>query len=121
MTDKPKAPYFDEDVVGKKEKLAELLKKKSEVYDRIKEIYNMYNLPEDLMKRLPAYTLQELYTSLPKSEDASINFFELRSKLREEHEKGTVELNKLDSEISASQVELLLAKIDCIQKKLDSE
>ncbi len=118
MTEKPKEPYLDEDVVGKKEKLVELLKQKSEVYDRIKEIYHMYNLPKDWLKRLPAESLQELHTTLSKGGDVPINLFELRSKLRKEHLEGTEELDKLEREISMSRLELLLANIECIQKNL---
>ena len=113
--------YVDDEaikIVGKKLALVELLKKKSKVIDRIKDIYSMYNMPADWMNRLPAKVFKETYKSL-KDLDENINYFELRSKLREEHEKSTIELEKLESEIAASKLELLLGKIDILQKKLD--
>lgn len=134
MTDKP--PYFDEamaaitayvdkdcvaahmDVVGKKEKLVELLKEKSKVYDRVKDIYGMYNMPIDWMRRLPVSILKEPYNPSEGNEGTTINYFDLRSKLRQEHEESTKELEKIESEISVNRLELLLAEIDCLERKL---
>lgn len=121
MTKKHRQHYFDDDVVSKKEKLIALFKKKTEIYNKLGKIHYMYNLPDDWLKRLPANALQELYTSLSKGKDSSINFFELRSKLKREHDEGKMELDKLESEISISQIDLLLAKINCIDKKLTTD
>ena len=136
MTDKPPfiegfdeamaamTAYVDDDclamhmeVTFKKEKLVELLKKKSKVYDRIKEIHSMYNMPIDWMKRLPASVLREPLAP-SDNEDGAINYFDLRSKLRKDHEEGINELEKLESEISVSRFELVLAQIDRLEKKL---
>ncbi len=138
MTDKPPfiegfdeamaamTAYVDDDclamhmeVTFKKEKLVELLKKKSKVYDRIKEIHSMYNMPIDWMKRLPASVLREPIAPSNHDGDASINYFDLRSKLSKEYKESANELEKLESEIGRRRFELVLAQIDCLQKKLD--
>lgn len=110
---KKKDPFLNQDIVDKKEKLVELLKKKSKVYDKVKDIYHFYNIPDDWVSRLPAESFKDLSYSL---EDSSVNFLKLRSKLREEHDEGTSELSKIESEISIGQIELLLAKINSIDK-----
>ena len=53
--------------------------------------------------------------------EKQVRLKELTSKLRKEHEEGTEELDKLEDEISVSKLELLLAKIGCVQKGLEAD
>jgi hypothetical protein len=119
--------FRDEGVVSEKKKLAALKRQRSFLIKEIREIIEAYNDKylnmddtSEWLNKLPLQSLEDLYQFLSGSkDDYSLTVLELRSRLRKDHSEKVEETMKLEKKIYISQIDLLLAKIGCIQSKLD--
>lgn len=129
---KPRKPkkvnLFDSKKVSdQQEKLKELQKERKIIELKIKSIIDTYNSKsandkdaERFLDRLPLESLKELQEFLSgKKKDSNLGILRLRAKLRKERNLKIEELSKLDEKISESQIDLLLAKIDCVMDKIE--
>lgn len=125
-----KINLFDsQQVVSEQEKLKELQKDRKVIESKIKNIIDTYNSKsandkdaERFLDRLPLESLKELQEFLSgKKKDSNLDILKLRAKLRKERNIKIEELNKLDEKISESQIDLLLAKIDCVMNKIETK
>ena len=116
-------------VASEQEKLKELQKDRKAIESKIKNIIDTYNSKsandkdaERFLDRLPLESLKELQEFLSgKKKDSNLDILKLRAKLRKERNIKIEELNKLDEKISESQIDLLLAKIDCVMNKIETK
>ena len=125
-----KINLFDsQEVFSEQEKLKELQKDRKVIESKIKTIIDTYNSKsandkdaERFLDRLPLESLKELQEFLSgKKKDSNLEILRLRAKLRKERNIKLEELNKLDEKISESQIDLLLAKIDCVMNKIETK
>ena len=118
--------FRDKAVVSEKKKLNKLKKQRKLLIENIKEIIATYNNKSldiqhssEWLERFPIQSLQDLYQFLAGTKESSISILKLRSKLRNEHNKKVEDTFDIDKEICICRVDLLLAKINCVQSKLD--
>lgn len=116
-------------VISEQVRLKELQKDRKAIESKIKTIIDAYNSKsandkdaERFLDRLPLESLKELQEFLSgKKKDSNLEILKLRAKLRKERNIKLEELNKLDEKISESQIDLLLAKIDCVMNKIETK
>ncbi len=124
---KVKSLFFrNKGVVAEKKKLLELKKRKISLIKEIREIVEIFNGKsldkndaKEWLNKLPLSVLPDLYRST--NDDCGLTGFDLYFRLKSEHGERIDESIKLDREIYANEIDLLLAKIDCIQSKLEEE
>jgi IS30 family transposase len=132
VKDKPKKArslfFRDKTIVSQKKKLKALEKKRKTLIKDIKDVVETYhNKSLDIqrtsgwLERLPLQSLQDLYKFLAGKHDYGLTTLELRNRLRDEHNEKVTETAKVDKEIYLSQIDLLMAKIECFQSKLEDE
>lgn len=122
-SDKKKARSFffrKKDVVAQKKSLHELNKERRTIEGKLKDLAELYSLPEEWIERLPANILKDVPVASHR-EDEGINLFEMRAKIRDEHKEHLESLAKVQSNISVNQIELLLAKIKCVEDNLNDK
>jgi hypothetical protein len=123
-------PYFfrNKEVVAHKKKLKALQKERKDILQKLKSIIEAYNDgaievedTADLFERLPIESLKELYAFVSGEKlDYNLFFMKLRQKLRKDHNSSVETLQKVERRIHESKLDVLLSKINCVQKKLDA-
>jgi hypothetical protein len=116
--------YADsKEVATEQTKLKELQKSGKEIENKIKEIISTFNSKssmnkdaERFLERLPLDSLKD-FSEFGKKRESSMEILKLRTKLRKDKEIKEVELNAIESQISVSKIDLLLAKINHLIKK----
>lgn len=125
-TKKARSLFFrDKTIVSEKKKLKALELKRKELINNIKNIIDTFQFKDldiqhcsDWLECFPLQSLKELHQSLSQENDCSLNALQMRSRLKKEHDSSVEETIKTEREIYISNIDLLLAKIDCVQNKL---
>jgi hypothetical protein len=122
-------PYFfrNKEVVAHKKRLKALQKERKDILQKLKSIIEAYNDgaievedTAELFERLPIESLKELYAFVSGERiDYNLFFMNLRQKLRKDHGSSLETLQKVERRIQESKLDVLLSKINCVQKKLD--
>lgn len=77
------------------------------------------NKEEDL-SRLPLQSVKDLQDfEAGQKISFTMDLFDDRLKLRQDHQKKLQDLTQIDKNIASQQIELLLAKIDCVMTKIE--
>lgn len=119
-TKKNRSLFFrKKDIVSKRKDVVSLKREKKKIENRLRDLADMYDIPEEWTERLPVSTLRAEFLTPPERQDDSINFVELRDKIREEHEEKVDDLEEIQSQLSIGQIDLLLVKIKCIEDNLN--
>lgn len=109
------------EVAKEQAKLKELQKSRKVIENNIKEMIDTYNSKsvikeggaERFLEKLPLDSLKEFYEfTAGQKRESSLSILKIRSKLRRQKEIKEYELDKIESEIALSQIDLLLAKIN---------
>ena len=108
------------DVIAEKKKLAILSKERRNLEIELKNILDIYDLSQFVIKRMPISSFFILFISLHKTNsDGQIELFELRDNIRKEHKEKIDRLEELITQMKAVKIDLALAKIKCIESELD--
>ncbi len=118
--------FRNKDVVAEKKKLVELKKQKRGTISNIDDIVETYNdkclillLDEHWLERLPLDSIREFNRFLSGDKhDFGLPALKIQSDLRKAHEEQVDLLLKVDRDIMIGKIDIILAKIDCIQDKL---
>jgi hypothetical protein len=108
------------EIVAEKKKLADLNKERRILEQDLKDMLDMYRIPQELLQRMPASSFYSLFT-VPHQEgrDDQVKLFDLRDKIRKDHKEKITRLEELLAEIKLVKIELALAKIRCMENELD--
>lgn len=112
-------------IVSEKKRLKALEVKRKELINNIKDIIDTFNFKSldiprtsEWLERFPLKSLVELYDSLSQKNDLKLSSLQMRSRLQKEHNLFAEQTVNTDKEIYLSNIDLLLAKINCVQSKL---
>ena len=122
---KPRSLFFrDKDIVANKKKLKALSKKKKQVKEELANIAGMYNdVVEGLSTgKYDAFPLETIYDLCEFADgykdDFKLPMIKLRFDLKEKYMAANEEIDKLSKEIRQSEIDVLIAKAECVQKKM---
>lgn len=116
--------HINEGVIEKKNEVSNLTQERKVTFDNLKQLINHYNTELDLDKqgdwtsKLPFETLKELEALQKGRVKDSLAILNERIKTKKEYEKQRDRVEVLEHKIKETQIELLLAKIGCVEEKL---
>jgi len=129
--DKIRAFYHkDKKILDKNKKIKQLQDERKILIEDINQLVSSFQdkamVPTDDMDKwlhqLPLNSLRDLADfELGNKKDYNLFILHMRSQFRKDKDDRIEDLSKLNSEIFIDQVDVLLDKIECIQKNLDSE
>lgn len=118
--------HTNEGVIEKRNEVSNLTQERKIKFDNLKQLINHYNTELDLDKqgdwtsKLPFETLKELEALQKGQVKDSLKILNERIKVKREYEEQRERVEVLEHKIKETQIELLLAKICCIEEKLQN-
>jgi hypothetical protein len=118
--------FRNKKIVSSKKELEVLNQKQKDNIVKIEEITKLYNAKsssvnsfEEYVESLSIQSLKDLSdVSNNKKNDYNLSTLALRAKLKNEHELTLNEMAKTAMDIYFGSIDLLLAKIECVQEKI---
>jgi len=119
----------DKDILDKKKKINSLSEERYALEEKIKDLFAEFNESsvkeedaEGFFDKLPLNTLMDLEKfALGKKTDSISDLIEKRISLRKESNAHVAKIESLDKDIYLAQIDLVLAKIKCLNNIIDSK
>lgn len=116
------------EVKNKQNHLKDLLDQRFEIEECIENIVDDYNSlsatdenADSWLERLPINSLSELQNfAAGKKKESNLEILRLRSQLRKDKDKQFESLKKVDDLIYIGEIDILMAKLNHLIKKIDS-
>lgn len=118
--------HHNKDIILKRKEIVSLSQERRTIFDNLKNLIAYYNDNLDLKKlgdwtnRLPfedLYELSDIKNGLNKD---SLDVLKERIKIKKKYDKEKDIVEILEHKIKESQFDLLLAKISCVEEKLNN-